>query len=177
MKYTFNKLCGLIFSVSLIVVPNFLNSKLESKFVAWIKSPFFWFVETFFISDELLSLFEEFYSKHCLILWLWSFLTLALCAEGSFSSSKRRRKTKGNTTWHPSTGHWTWTSSALRRSGAPLRCASFARSKNGKEHDERSIRRRTTDATKGVLRRQRLKLDRIELPMPLVLLTFTKKTV
>ena len=78
-------------------------------------------------------------------------------------SSKRRRKTKGNTTWHPSTGHWTWTSSALRRSGAPLRCASFARSKNGKEHDERSIRRRTTDATKGVLRRQRLKLDRIEL--------------
>ena len=58
--------------------------------------------------------------------------------------------------------HWTWTSTALRRSGAPLRCASFARSKNDKDHDVRRVERRTADATKRVLRRQRRKMDKIE---------------
>ena len=78
-------------------------------------------------------------------------------------SSKSRRQSKGNTTWHPSTGHWTWTSTALRRSGAPLRCASFVRSKNDKDHDARRVERRTADATKRVLRRQRRKMDKIEM--------------
>ena len=78
-------------------------------------------------------------------------------------SGKVKRRSKKNTTWHPSTGHWTWTSSALRASGAIPRCASFARSRSGRTHDARYRKRATTDATKNVQRRQRAKLDRIEL--------------
>ena len=48
-----------------------------------------------------------------------------------------RLLTHGTTTWHPSTGHWTWTNSALRH----LRCAGTERKKRARNS------RASTDAT------------------------------
>lgn len=55
-------------------------------------------------------------------------------------SNERRRRLRPCTTWHPSTGHWTWTSPALRT----LRCAAFAE-KDGR--GSKRVRLVTTDAT------------------------------
>jgi hypothetical protein len=53
-------------------------------------------------------------------------------------SNERRRRLRPRTTWHPSSGHWTWTSPALRT----LRCAAFA------EREGRGSKRKvTSDAT------------------------------
>ena len=53
-------------------------------------------------------------------------------------SNERRRRLRPRTTWHPSNGHWTWTSPALRT----LRCAAFA------EKEGRGSKRKVkTDAT------------------------------
>ena len=55
-------------------------------------------------------------------------------------SNERRRRLRPRTTWHPSTGHWTWTSPALRT----LRCAAFAESEG---RGSKRMRLVTTDAT------------------------------
>ena len=55
-------------------------------------------------------------------------------------SNERRRLHRPRTTWHPSTGHWTWTSPALRT----LRCAAFAESDG---RGSKRVRLATTDAT------------------------------
>ena len=53
-------------------------------------------------------------------------------------SNERRRRLRPRTTWHPSSGHWTWTSPALHT----LRCAAFA------EKEGRGSKRKVkTDAT------------------------------
>jgi hypothetical protein len=66
-------------------------------------------------------------------------------------SNERRRRLRPCTTWHPSTGHWTWTSPALRT----LRCAAFA------ESDGRGSKRKvTTDATIELLRTN-ARIDRL----------------
>ena len=56
------------------------------------------------------------------------------------ASNERRRRLRPRTTWHPSSGHWTWTSPALRT----LRCAAFAESDG---RGSKRIRSVTTDAT------------------------------
>ena len=66
-------------------------------------------------------------------------------------SNERRRRLRPHTTRHLSTGHWTWTSPALRT----RRCAAFA-DKEGRG----SKRRVTTDATLE-LRRTNAKIDRL----------------
>ena len=54
------------------------------------------------------------------------------------ASNERRRRLRPRTTWHPSSGHWTWTSPALRT----LRCAAFA------DREGRGSKRKvTSDAT------------------------------
>ena len=66
------------------------------------------------------------------------------------SSSKPPRRLRAKTTWHPSTGHWTWTAAALR--AGPSRAAGIARTRTGKCHDRRTRERRATDATTALLR-------------------------
>ena len=61
----------------------------------------------------------------------------------SVSNARRLRRWRTqHTSWHPSTGHYTWTSSALRT----RRCASFL------EKEGRGARRVTTDANQRLLR-------------------------
>ena len=66
-------------------------------------------------------------------------------------SNERRRRLRPHTTWHLSTGHWTWTSPALRT----RRCVAFA-----EKEDRDSKRRVTTDATLE-LHRANAKIDRL----------------
>ena len=65
---------------------------------------------------------------------------------------KLPRRMRAKTTWHPSTGHWTWTAAALRAS--PSRAAGQARNRSGKTHDRRTRKRRATDAITAALRHE-----------------------
>ena len=66
------------------------------------------------------------------------------------SPPKPPRRLRAKTTWHPNTGHWTWTAAALR--AGPSRAAGIARTRTGKCHDRRTRERRATDATTALLR-------------------------
>ena len=66
------------------------------------------------------------------------------------SPPKPPRRLRAKTTWHPSTGHWTWTAAALR--AGPSRAAGIARSRSGQSHDKRERKRRAADATTALIR-------------------------